>query len=129
MLEQGGLLGAVIGKFGLLKVLGFGASLLGAGMMAIFRPPRTRKELFLQGAVALGTSLLLGGTIVDWVDYYVDFIDIKTASLPEIIQFNVTIHGLLGAFSWGLFGGIAVLRDKFGSDPVKTAKDVKDAVS
>jgi hypothetical protein len=36
---------------------------MGAAMMAVFRPPKSRKELFLQGAVALGTSLMFGGAV------------------------------------------------------------------
>lgn len=119
--------GILVMKFGLVKVLGFGAALLGAGMMAIFRPPKTRKELFMQGAVALGVSLLFGGAMVHMLAGFSVFgINLLTSSITDIIQFNVMVHGLLGAMAWGLFGGLAVLRDKFGSDPVQTIKDIKD---
>jgi hypothetical protein len=121
-------LGALITKFGFVKVLGMGSALMGAAMMAVFRPPKSRKELFLQGAVALGTSLMFGGAVVSILDYYLDFINLTTAPMVEIIQFNVAVHGLLGTFAWGLFGGLAVLRDKFSNDPIGAVKEIKNDV-
>lgn len=123
-----GAMGIVIWKFGALKLLGLGAAILGAGMMAIFRPPKTRRELFYQCAVALGSSLLFGGAAVSALDFYFDWIDLKTAPLEEVFQFTGMVHGLIGALSWGVFGGLSVLRDKLGSDPVQAVKDVKDAM-
>jgi len=123
-----GAMGIVIWKFGVLKLVGIGAAILGAGMMAIFRPPKTRKELFLQCAVALGSSLLFGGSAVRLLDFYCDWIDLATAPLEDIFQFTGAVHGLIGALSWGVFGGLSVLRDKLGSDPVQAVKDVKDAL-
>lgn len=120
-----GVLGFAIWKFGTVKLLGFGAALIGAGIMAIFRPPKTRKEMFLQGAVALASSLLFGGTAVSVIASVTGWINLLTAPLADIIQFNAMVHGLIGAMAWGIFGGLAVLRDKFGSDPIQTIKDVK----
>lgn len=120
-------LSVLVMKFGLVKVMGFGAALLGAGMMAIFRPPPTRKELFLQGCVALGVSLLFGGAMVHMLAGFDLFgVNLLTSPMADVIQFNAMVHGLLGAMAWGIFGGLAVLRDKFGSDPIQTIKDVKD---
>lgn len=113
-------------KFGLVKLLGFGAALLGAGMMAIFRPPKTRKEMILQAAVALGSSFLFGGSAVAAVDSWSDWINLTTAAPADGLQFIAMVHGLIGAMAWGMFGGMAVLRDKFGSDPIQAIKDVKD---
>jgi hypothetical protein len=48
--------------------------------------------------------------------------------MVEIIQFNVAVHGLLGTFAWGLFGGLAVLRDKFSNDPIGAVKEIKNDV-
>lgn len=118
--------GIMIWKFGMLKVLGFGAALLGAGIMAIFRPPQTRKELFLQGVVALASSFMFGGVAVNVLANSTSWINLTSASFSDIIQFNIMVHGLIGAISWGVFGGLAVLRDKFGSDPVQTVKDIRD---
>lgn len=116
--------GLLFAKFGVVKVLSFGAALIGAGIMAIFRPPKTRKELFMQGAVALGSSLLFGGTAVNVLAHMTGWIDLATAQMADIIQFNATVHGLIGAMSWGIFGGLSVLRDKFGSDPIQAVKDI-----
>lgn len=120
-----GALGALIWKFGALKVLGFGSALIGAGIMAIFRPPKTRKELFLQGAVALGCSLLFGGFAVSFLDAQLDWVNLATATLEEAINFVVAVHGIIGALAWGGFAGLAVLRDRFAKEPVETVKDVK----
>lgn len=125
-LESGAGLGALIVKFGWVKVLTVGAALAGAAMMAAFRPPKTRKELFTQGAVALGCSLLFGDTLSQLIDYWFDFINLQSSPREAVIQFVVAVHGFVGAFSWGLFGGIAVLRDKFGSDPIQVVRDVRD---
>ncbi len=118
---------AFIMKFGLVKLLSLGSALLGAGIMAIFRPPLTRKELFIQGAVALAASFMFGGVMVNMLGGFGIFgINLLTAPLADVVQFNIMVHGLIGAISWGIFGGLAVLRDKFGSDPIQAIKDVKD---
>lgn len=117
--------GLFIWKFGLVKLLGFGSALIGAGMMAIFRPPKTRKEMLLQASVALGCSFLFGGSAVTAVDSWSDWINLSTASYTDVLQFIAMVHGLIGAMAWGVFGGLAVLRDKFSSDPIQAVKDIK----
>lgn len=116
---------AAITKFGWIKLFGLGSALAGAGMMALFRPPKTRKELFIQGAVALTASLLFGNFATDLADYWLDFINLETASMQRIIEFTVTIHGLVGALSWGIFGGIAQFRDKLANKPLEAINDAK----
>jgi hypothetical protein len=119
-------LGALVFKMGALKFLSFGAALLGAGIMAVFRPPKTRKELFMQGAVALGTSFLFGPVAVSIMDGFIDSVDMSAAKMGDVIEFNMAVYGFLGAIAWGVFGGLAVLRDKLGSDPINTVKDIKN---
>ncbi len=115
-LESGSAWGlAAISNFGWIKFASLGAALIGAGMMAIFRPPQSRKEMFQQGAVALGCSLLFGDTAVAWA----------VSAFPSIPLTSPAIYGLIGAMSWGAFGGLAHLRDKVAKDPVETIKDVK----
>lgn len=123
---EGGAVGALIAKYGAVKLVTVFAALSGAGMMAIFRPPKTRKEVFYQGAVALGCSLMFGDVVASMIDYWFDFINMSSSPREQVIQFMVAVHGMVGAFSWGIYGGIAVLRDKFGSDPVQTVKDIKN---
>lgn len=94
--------------------------------MALFRPPKTRRELFIQGAVALTASLLFGNVVTDLADYWLDFINLDTAPMQRVIEFTVTVHGLVGAMSWGIFGGIAQFRDKLANNPIEAIKELKD---
>lgn len=116
---ESGALGALIYKIGFAKFLGLGAALVGAGIMAIMRPPQSRKELFFQALVAIAGSLLFGGFAVE---AFVHFSHWAAVSY-EIVG---AIHGLIGAISWGVFGGIAVLRDRLSKDPIQVAKDIKE---
>lgn len=125
-IESGVGLSALVAKYGWLKLLTVASALGGASMMAIFRPPKDKKEMFYQGAVALGCSLMFGDVAASMIDYWFDFINMTTSPRGDVIQFVVAIHGLLGAFSWGLYGGIAAFRDKFGSNPIQAIKDVRD---
>lgn len=118
--------GIFILKFGSLKLIGFGAALVGAAMMAAFRPPQSKRELFIQGAVALGVSLLFGGSVIRMIDHYFTWMDLAHSSFEDIVQSTAMVHGLLGAMAWGTFGGLAVLRDKLMTDPIKTIKEIKD---
>jgi hypothetical protein len=121
--ESGSALGlAAITKFGWIKLLTLGAALLGASIMAVFRPPKSRKELFTQGAVALGCSLLFGSTIASIGLHY---LPIELTSLEDLLSYNVAINGLVGALSWGAFGGLAHFRDKVQNDPAQAIKDVR----
>ena len=122
-------LGALIAKLGWLKVFTLGAALGGASLMAIFRPPKTKKEMFLQGCVALGCSFLFGDTVTNLLDGWFSFIDSATSPIDKWIQFSITVHGLVGALSWGIFGGIAYIRDRLGLNPIEAAREIKDVVT
>lgn len=119
-MESGGAYGlSVIMKFGWIKFAALGAAGLGALLMAISRPPQSKREMFLQGFTALGTSFLFGDLAYVMCTYY----------LPFAVDFTA-VHGILGALSWGLFGGIAHFRDKLGSKSLdETFKDVKNNLS
>jgi hypothetical protein len=116
---------AAILKFGALKLFGLFASLLGAALMTIFRPPKSRRQVFLQGIVALGVSLLFGGSAVQALDYYFSWIDLRTAPIEEVFQFTGAVYGLIGAVSWGVFGALSQIRDKLASDPIGLANDLR----
>jgi len=117
---ESGVVGAIVAKVGAAKALGLGAALIGAAIMCVFRPPKTRKELFYQGAVALGSSMLFGGFGVALVDSWLH-LGVDTLTVP--------VHGLIGALSWGIFGGLAHFRDeKLAKDPLQAIKDVKDSI-
>lgn len=112
-------LGVLIAKFGWLKFTTFAAALAGAAMMAIFRPPKTRKELFLQAVVALACSYMFGPMGISIAENWM--------SVPPE-RLIAPVHGMIGALSWGAFGGLAHLRDKLSVDPKGAIQDVKDVV-
>lgn len=124
--ETGGTISALIAKFGFVKVIGLGAALAGATIMAAFRPPKTKTEVFYQGAVALVAALMFGGSFVKAADYYFSFIDLTTAALEDKIEFIVSIYGLTGALSWGIFALIAHVRDELGTlNPITIIQNAK----
>lgn len=110
---EGSGLAALITKYGWIKAATLGSALLGALLMAVFRPPKTRKEMLMQAIIALGSSYLFGDSVYSIVTKWVplDY---------------VAVHGLVGALSWGIFGGLAHMRDKVAADPIQAVKDVKD---
>lgn len=110
---EGSGLAALIAKVGWVKVATLGSALAGAFLMAIFRPPKSRKEMLLQAIVALGCSYMFGDSAYTIINKWIplDY---------------VAVHGLVGALSWGAFGGLAHTRDKLSNDPIQVAKDVKD---
>ena len=124
-MESTGLGMATLSKFGWLKILSLGAALAGAGLMALSRPPQSRKEMFYQGLTALGTSFVFGDFVVRWAATFFTFVNLLTDSFLDIATFYIAIHGLVGALAWGAFGGIGAWRDKFRIDPVEAIKDVK----
>lgn len=121
-------IGALIAKYGWLKLFTLGAAGLGAALMAAFRPPKSRKELAMHALVAFGCSFLFGDTAVQLADSFFDFINLATADWWSFLQFYITVHGLVGAMSWGLVGGLATFRDRFSNDPTGAIKDVKDSI-
>lgn len=115
---ESGVLGVAITKFGWLKLLTLGYAVIGAAMMAVFRPPKSRKEMMLQAAVALGSSFLFGDLFIAMANNWINLGD----------EWRMPIHGLIGAFSWGAFGGLAHLRDRVQEDPLQVVKDVHDVL-
>lgn len=115
-MESGGAWGlSAITNYGWLKFATLGAAGLGALLMAVARPPKSRKEMMLQAFVALGTSFLFGDLLWQATLHYVPFLDDRIAA-----------HGLTGALSWGAFGGLAHFRDKLGSKSIdETVSDIR----
>ena len=127
-IESGSVGIAAITKFGWIKFATLGSALLGAGLMALSRPPQSRREMFYQGATALGTSFIFGDFAVRWAATFFSFINLITDSSYDVLTFYVAVHGLLGALAWGLFGSIGAWRDKLRTDPIEAIKDVKSLV-
>jgi hypothetical protein len=97
------------------KLLGLGtlvgAGVLGAVIMAIFEPPKDKKTMFGQAAVAGIGSLVFGPTAVRVLDYYAAFIDLANATPLEALETAAPVYLLIGAVSWGAFGALAKLRE------------------
>ena len=119
-----GITGALIMKFGIYKIIGGVSAIFGAAIMVLFRPHETKISLFLHCLVALGTSLLWGGTAVNILTPHLDFL--KTATQFEIYQFIGSVHGLIGATSWSAWSAARVFLSRGEADPVQLAKDVKN---
>ena len=116
---------ATLTKFGWLKIASLGAAGIGAGLMALSRPPKTRREQFYQGLTALGSSALFGDFAVRWAATFFSFVNLATDSIFDVYTFYISIHGLVGAMAWGLFGALGTLRDKVAKDPIGTIKDAQ----
>jgi MFS family permease len=94
-----------------------GAGIAGAVIMAAVDPPKTRREMFAQAAVAGVGSIVFGPLAVKVADHYFDFIDLsKAATVGDYFEWAVPVYFLVGACSWAAFGAIArirnILRDK-----------------
>lgn len=100
---------------------GFG--LLGAAFIAAVDPPKTRKQLFLQAAVAIMLSLVVGPIAVSAFDYYLDFVDLSKVPIQLYMEVAAPIYALIGAMSWGVVGFLAKLRDLVNTDGARILKD------
>lgn len=110
---------SLITNYGWLKFGTLAAAGLGALLMAMSSPPKTKREMFFQGLTALGTSFLFG-----------DVLWLLCVQYSPFIADRVAVHGLLGALSWGLFGGLVHFRTKLGSKSLdETFKDVKNNIT
>lgn len=97
------------------KALGLGSALVGSGvvgalLIASFDPPKTKKGLFAQAAVAGIVSLVFGPLAVRTADHYFDFITITGAEALDALQQAAPIYFIVGAMSWGLCGAAVKLR-------------------
>jgi hypothetical protein len=103
-----------------LKVAGVAAFIgaLGGAIMALFDPPATRRELFIQAAVAGTGSLIFGHVGAAAAAHYLTFIPADDARIPA--------YFLVGAVSWGAFGFLAKVRRGLSE---KVADKVIDKVS
>lgn len=113
--EQGGLLALLI-KY---KVIGYLASLSGALLIAMTKPPETRKGLFTHAAAALISTFLFGelgvSLLANWID------------IPRDVLL-VPVYGFVGSMGWGIAGGLSTFSQRFAKDPIQSVKDVRDIV-
>lgn len=96
------------------KALGLGA-LIGAGVLgavvaAVFDPPKDRKTMFKQFAVAGISSLFFGPLALRFIDQWIEWVDFKTMSPVDLLEWSAPVYLLIGALSWGLFGAVVRMR-------------------
>ena len=120
-----GVTGALIMKFGFLKIIGCISAVSGALMMLMVDIP-TKKILFIHIIVAALLSIFVGGTIADVIAKYTHYLDINTAPYLELAQFTGAVQFAVGAFGWGIVGAIRYLNKKMCANPIKLVKDVKN---
>ena len=104
--------GGIVGwKF----LLSFGAlvssGVLGGAIMAAFDPPKSRLQLFLQGAAAGVGSLFFGPIAVRVLDHYTEWVDLANAGHVDLLTFAAPVYLVIGTLSWGVFSALAKLRE------------------
>jgi hypothetical protein len=131
MKMSGGGAGEVVGvglawKLGLFKLLGAGAALLGAFLMAAVFEPKTKREMFLRAAVALGSSLMFTSLLIRVAAPYLG-IDLKGIDVEARIDYTLAAGATIGVTSWFALGAIGELLKRFRRDPVGTVQAVRGA--
>jgi MFS family permease len=102
MSVESGAAGAFFAKFGFVV----GAGMAGAAIMAVLDPPKTRKELFMQGMCAGVGSFVFGPAALSWVGGFVGQQLVDTG----FTDWALPIYFVVGALSWGFFGMLVKLR-------------------
>jgi MFS family permease len=93
---------AFFAKFGFVA----GAGMAGAAIMAILDPPKTRKELFLQGMCAGVGSIVFGPAALSWVAGFLG----DALVVNNFQDWALPVYFLVGSLSWGVFGMLVKLR-------------------
>jgi hypothetical protein len=94
---------------------------LGAALMIVIEPPKTRKELFWRLVAAFICSAMFGELAMDWLHSvsWFAFLDPFKRSHQAAIDF------IVGGSGWFILGGGGVMLRRFKGDPVTTVKDAK----
>lgn len=95
---------------------------VGAAVMVAVGPKAiTRREVFLRASVAMALSYLFGDLALAYV-----------SSLGwhwfQAEKHQAAVLGLIGAFGWGIVGGLDYIARKFKRDPFGTAGKVRRAL-
>ena len=119
-----GITGALIMKFGFLKIIGAFSAVSGALMMLMVDIP-SKKILAMHVIAAFCLSFFIGGIIGDVIAKTTGYIDLNTAPYLEIAQFTGAVQFIVGAFGWGIVGAFRYMNKKMCANPIKLAKDVR----
>lgn len=97
---------------------------LGAGIMIMVDPPKSKRDLFALAFVAYASSYLFGGALFDFLQTTAWFSFLDDAKRAH----HTAVDGVIGAFGWFIAGGIAKVLKSFKKNPLKTVKDVRDTI-
>jgi hypothetical protein len=103
------------------KFSGLICAVIGAGLMAMLRPPKDSKSLAAHGFAALGTCYLIGDWVVSIVVHSTlvnVLLNVSAYSPEELTGLDRGVNGLLGMFAWGLLSAALSLRDKMQESPI-----------
>jgi uncharacterized membrane protein YeaQ/YmgE (transglycosylase-associated protein family) len=94
---------------------------LGAAIMIVIEPPKTRKELFWRLVAAFICSAIFGEFVMDFLRSlsWMSFLDPAKRSHQAAVDFVV------GGSGWFMLGGVGVLLRRFRTDPAGAAEEAK----
>lgn len=94
---------------------------LGAAIMIVIEPPKTRGELFWRLVAAFICSAIFGEFVMDFLKSlsWMEFLD------PAKRSHQVAVDFIVGGSGWFLLGGGGVLLRRFRGDPAGAAEDAK----
>lgn len=96
---------------------------LGAAIMILVDPPKSRRDLFIRVFVAMACSILFGELVFDWLRSMSVF-----SWLDPFKRAHVSaIDGIVGAVGFSVASGSAVWLRRFRKDPIKAIDEVKGA--
>lgn len=96
---------------------------LGAALMIVIEPPKTRKELFWRLVAAFVCSAIFGEFAMDLLKSFSLFVFLD----PLKRSHQAAIDFIVGGSGWFLLGGGGVLLRRFKGDPLPVIEDIKKA--
>lgn len=94
---------------------------LGAAIMIVIEPPKTRRELFWRLVAAFICSAMLGQVAFDFLHSLSWFAFLDASKRPH----TAAVDFIVGGGGWFLLGGVGVILRKARTDPIGAVDDVK----
>jgi hypothetical protein len=94
---------------------------LGAAIMIVIEPPKTRQELFWRLVAAFICSAIFGEFVMDALKSFSMFAFLDPAKRSH----QAAVDFIVGGSGWFLLGGGGVLLRRFRGDPAGAAEDAK----
>lgn len=104
--------------------LKFMPAAVGAAIMVLVDPPKTKKDLFIRAFCAFGCSYLFGDTLFDFLDSTTMFAFLDPAKHAH----RVAVEGVVGACGFFVAGGAANWLKAFKRKPLDTVKETREVL-